>query len=140
MSEPLRIAAAVEGPTDAIVLEAVLKALLQDADFVFQTLQPEGSAAFGNTGVGWVGVYRWIRQSASEGGGSVSMNVHPRLSCVRLQRASKHGCLPQSGRKATWFGETIGSAAPIRKASSQPCPCAGGSGSARTTIDASKVT
>ena len=72
MSEPLRIAVVVEGPTDAIVLEAVLKALLQDADFVFQTLQPEGSAAFGNTGVGWVGVYRWIRQSASEGGGSVS--------------------------------------------------------------------
>ena len=28
MYEPLRIAAAVEGPTDAIVLEAVLKALL----------------------------------------------------------------------------------------------------------------
>ena len=72
MSEPLRIAAAVEGPTDAIVLEAILKALLRDADFVFQTLQPEGSAAFGSTGVGWVGVYRWSRQSASEGGGSVS--------------------------------------------------------------------
>ena len=72
MSEPLRIAAAVEGPTDAIVLEAILKALLRDADFVFQTLQSEGSAAFGSTGVGWVGVYRWSRQSASEGGGSVS--------------------------------------------------------------------
>ena len=72
MSEPLRIAAAVEGPTDAIVLEAILKALLRDADFVFQTLQPEGSAAFGSTGGGWVGVYRWSRQSASEGGGSVS--------------------------------------------------------------------
>ena len=59
MSEPLRIAAAVEGPTDAIVLEAILKALLQGEEFEFQTLQPEGSDAFdsappSSTGVGWV--------------------------------------------------------------------------------------
>ena len=46
MSEPLRIAAAVEGPTDAIVLEAILKALLPDTDFEFQTLQPEGIRCF----------------------------------------------------------------------------------------------
>ena len=77
MSEPLRVAAAVEGPTDVIVFRAILGALLPDTDFVFQTLQPEGSAAFGSapssgTGVGWVGVYRWSRQSACEGGGSVS--------------------------------------------------------------------
>ena len=77
MSESLRIAAAVEGPTDAIVLEAVLKALLPDTEFVLQTLQPEGSVAFGSasfsgTRAGWVGVYRWSRQSAREGGGSVS--------------------------------------------------------------------
>ena len=77
MSEPLRIAAAVEGPTDAIVLQAILRALLPDTDFKFQTLQPEGSVAFdsapsGSTGAGWVGVYRWSRQSACEGGGSVS--------------------------------------------------------------------
>ena len=77
MSEPLRIAVAVEGPTDAIVIGAILDGLLPDTDFVFQTLQPEGSSAFdtgtsGETGVGWVGVYRWCRQSASEGGGSVS--------------------------------------------------------------------
>ena len=77
MSEPLRIAAAVEGPTDVIVFRAILGALLPDTDFVFQTLQPEGSAAFGSapsggTGVGWVGVYRWSRQSACEGGGSAS--------------------------------------------------------------------
>ncbi len=79
MSESLRIAVAVEGPTDAIVLKAILCALLPDADFEFQTLQPEGSAAFGppsfgrsRTGKGWVGVYRWSRQAACEGGGSVS--------------------------------------------------------------------
>ena len=77
MSEPLHIAAAVEGPTDMIVLRAILKALLRDTEFVPHCLQPEGSAAFGSspsggTGVGWVGVYRWSRQSACEGGGSVS--------------------------------------------------------------------
>ena len=72
MSEPLRIAAAVEGPTDVIVLEAILGALLPDTDFEFQTLQPERSAAFGAMGAGWVGVYRWSRQAACEGGGSVS--------------------------------------------------------------------
>ena len=78
MYEPLRIAAAVEGPTDAIMLRAILRALLpDDADFVFQTLQPErsaafGSASFGATGAGWVGVFHWSRQSAQEGGGSVS--------------------------------------------------------------------
>ena len=77
MSEPLRFAVAAEGPTDAIALEAILKALLPDGEFVFQTLQPEGSAAFGSapfgrTGAGWAGVYRWSRQAASEGRGSVS--------------------------------------------------------------------
>ena len=78
MSEPLHIAAAVEGPTDTIVLQALLRALLRDTEFVFQTLQPEGSAAFdsapssGTGRGGWVGVYRWSRQSACEGGGSVS--------------------------------------------------------------------
>jgi hypothetical protein len=77
MSDPVRIAAAVEGPTDAIVLRAILSSVLTDREFEFQTLQPEGSAAFGSeplgeTGAGWVGVYRWSRQSAREGGGSVS--------------------------------------------------------------------
>ena len=77
MSDPLRVAAAVEGPTDKIVLQAIIHALLPTTDFEFHTLQPEGSVAFqppniAGTGAGWVGVYRWCRQSAAEGGGSVS--------------------------------------------------------------------
>lgn len=74
MSEPLRIAAAVEGPTDAIVLRAALNSFVKNsAEFVFETLQPEESVAFRSaTGTGWGGVYRWARQSADEGGGSVS--------------------------------------------------------------------
>ena len=77
MSECLRLALAVEGPTDRIALEAILDAVLPNREFQIQTLQPEGSVAFESattpkTGMGWGGVYRWCRQSASEGGGSVS--------------------------------------------------------------------
>ena len=77
MSDPLRVAVAVEGPTDAVVFEAILNSLLPNTDFVLQTLQPEASLAFisspsGKIGPGWAGVYRWCRQSASEGDGSVS--------------------------------------------------------------------
>ena len=77
MYEPLRVAVAVEGPTDVILLQAILSGILQDVEFELQTLQPEGSVAFGASsfcrpGVGWVGVYRWCRQAASEGGGHVS--------------------------------------------------------------------
>ena len=78
MFEPLRVAAVVEGPTDAIALKAILKASLPDgAEFELQTLQPEGSvafgtASFGRTGAGWGGVFRWCRQATDEGGGSVS--------------------------------------------------------------------
>ena len=77
MSETLRVAAAVEGRTDALVLEAILSALLPETDFEFHRLQPEGSLAFNpelfqETGVGWAGVYRWISQAVEEGQGSVS--------------------------------------------------------------------
>ena len=76
MSDPLRVAAVVEGPTDSIVLQAILEASLPGVEFEFHTLQPEGSAAFGaptsgSTGAGWVGVYRWSRQATEEAGGAV---------------------------------------------------------------------
>ena len=77
MYEPIRIAAAVEGPTDTIVIEAILSALLPDIEFELQTLQPEMSVAFepladNDMGAGWGGVYRWARQAVDEGSGSVS--------------------------------------------------------------------
>ena len=77
MSDPVRVAAAVEGPTDEIVLEAILKYIMGNIEFDLQILQPEQSAAFesfspSRTGFGWGGVYRWCRQSAAEGGGAVS--------------------------------------------------------------------
>ncbi|MCY4331361.1 MAG: hypothetical protein OXC96_02395 [Cyanobacteria bacterium MAG CAR1_bin_15] len=77
MSEPLRIAVVVEGPTDSIVLEAIVRSLLAGAEFEFDTLQPaEDSAVFGANfrlhGPGWGGVYRWSRQATEKGDGSLS--------------------------------------------------------------------
>ncbi len=71
MSEPVRIALVAEGPTDGIVLKAVLRAALGERPFVLTQLQPEGSVAFGDRGGGWVGVYRWCKQAAVRGGGRV---------------------------------------------------------------------
>lgn len=72
MSDPLRIAVVAEGPTDRIVIEAAMRAILKSREFVVTQLQPEGSLAFGESGSGWVGVYRWCRQSATRGGGRLS--------------------------------------------------------------------
>ena len=74
MSRSWRIAVAVEGRTDSIVLKAIIRSLLDGADFEFQTLQPESSVSFRGRPrpAGWSRVYRWSRQAAEEGGGSLS--------------------------------------------------------------------
>jgi hypothetical protein len=63
MSE-LRIALVAEGPTDAIIIEAALKAIL-DRPFVLQMLQPEATP--GAMGAGWCGVFKWCRAFAKRG-------------------------------------------------------------------------
>ncbi|MBW2708701.1 MAG: hypothetical protein JRD04_05375 [Deltaproteobacteria bacterium] len=77
MSKVLRIAFVVEGPTDFVMLKAVIENLLEGRDFVPQVLQPEMSEAFktvpGEDG-GWPGVLRWCLQSADQGGGRLSNN------------------------------------------------------------------
>lgn len=66
----LRIGLVSEGPTDFIVIEAALRSILgEDRPFVLNALQPEGSTAFGTLGTGWVGVYRWCKQAATNGHG-----------------------------------------------------------------------
>ena len=121
MSDPMRIAAAVEGPTDAIALEAILSALLPDTEFEFQTLQPEGSLAFGfdldaETGNGWAGVYRWIDQAVKEGGGSVSrcsvLSCHD-LLIIQVDADVAH---------KTYQSANIGDAACQDLPCSEPCP------------------
>jgi hypothetical protein len=63
MSE-LRVALIAEGPTDVIVIEAALKAIL-DRPFVLQTLQPEATRP--SVGTGWCGVLKWCRAFAERG-------------------------------------------------------------------------
>jgi len=63
MSE-LRVALIAEGPTDAIIIEAALKAIL-DRPFILQTLQPEATRP--TVGTGWCGVFKWCRAFAKRG-------------------------------------------------------------------------
>lgn len=60
----LRVALIAEGPTDAIVIEAALKALLP-RPFVMTRLQPEPTRP--QLGTGWGGVLRWCLEFASRG-------------------------------------------------------------------------
>lgn len=78
MSEPLRIALVAEGPTDRVVIEAALQAMLTDRAFVLKQLQPEGSLAFGGfgkSGGGWTGVYKWCKQAATRGDGQLARDA-----------------------------------------------------------------
>lgn len=63
MSE-LRVALVAEGPTDAVVIEAALKALLP-RPFVLTQLQPEPTRP--KLGTGWGGVLRWCLDFATRG-------------------------------------------------------------------------
>jgi hypothetical protein len=72
MSDPLRIALVAEGPTDAVVIEAALRAILGERSFRLQQVFPEHSSAFGSMGTGWVGVYRWCHAAVKRGNGSLS--------------------------------------------------------------------
>jgi hypothetical protein len=69
MSEALRVALVAEGPTDRVVIECALEAILGARPFVLRQVQPEQSVAFGQIGTGWVGVYRWCKQAVVRAGG-----------------------------------------------------------------------
>lgn len=120
MSNPntVRIAAAVEGPTDAIVLEAVLNA--------HRIRVPDSAAG----GIGSIRlrvkpnrnrmgrVYRWCRQSAAEGGGSVSgssvlsnhdlliIQVDADVADKTYSRSIRQGCRAPPGLERS-FGDTV---------------------------------
>lgn len=63
MSE-LRVALVAEGPTDAVVIEAALKAVLS-RPFTLARLQPEPTLP--QLGTGWCGVFKWCREFANRG-------------------------------------------------------------------------
>src|SRR2546427_644380 len=75
MSEPLRVALVAEGPTDKVVLESALISILGGRSFILKQLQPEESLPFGRVGTGWVGVYRWCRQTVARSGGPLRNDV-----------------------------------------------------------------
>lgn len=63
MSE-LRIALVAEGPTDQVIIKAVLKAILP-MTFVLTLLQPEPTRP--EMGGGWGGVFKWCREFGQQG-------------------------------------------------------------------------
>jgi hypothetical protein len=77
MSDPLRVAFVVEGPTDYAILKELVRRFLGNRDFVPQILQPEMSEAFkvtpGTEG-GWPGVCRWCVQTREQSGGDLANN------------------------------------------------------------------
>ncbi len=64
----LRIGLVVEGPTDFIVLEAALKAMLPGRSLIFSRLQPSDDLTFGSEtrGAGWGGVLNWCLQQTTD--------------------------------------------------------------------------
>jgi hypothetical protein len=47
------------------VVQAAVEAIIPNRPFILRQIQPEQSAAFGEIGTGWVGVYRWCGQSVA---------------------------------------------------------------------------
>lgn len=74
MSDP-RIALIAEGPTDYIIIEAALKAVLQ-RPFVLAQLQPEPTRP--EMGGGWGGVFKWCQEFRLRGAASIELD--PTLS------------------------------------------------------------
>jgi hypothetical protein len=63
MSNPVRVAFVMEGPTDYVVLRAAVRALLAGRDFEPTIIRPELDENLRpETEGGWGGVYKWCRQ------------------------------------------------------------------------------
>lgn len=70
MSE-LRIALVAEGPTDYVIIEAALKAILPDP-FIMTQLQPE--ATIPEMGNGWCGVLKWCYATSKRQTGPIDQD------------------------------------------------------------------
>ena len=72
MSDLLRVALVVEGPTDYVVLRAAMGAILGDRDYEATVLWPELSNGLETvTGGGWTAVYLWCRLAVKQAEGPV---------------------------------------------------------------------
>jgi hypothetical protein len=79
MSE-LRVALVAEGPTDTVLIEAGLQAILPGRPFTLTTLQPEQT--FSRMGTGWCGVFHWCRAFAARS--HASLETDPTLPGMDL--------------------------------------------------------
>jgi hypothetical protein len=71
----IRVALVAEGPTDSIVIEAALSAILNKHYFTLTLLQPEPTLP--QIGTGWCGVFKWCRDFVSRG--ATSLETDPTL-------------------------------------------------------------
>jgi hypothetical protein len=75
MSNPVRVAFVMEGPTDYVVLRAAVRALLAGRDFEPTSIWPELDENLRpKTEGGWGGVYKWCRQVLDQAGGTAREN------------------------------------------------------------------
>jgi hypothetical protein len=75
MSNPVRVAFVMEGPTDYVVLRAAVRALLAGRDFEPTNIWPELDENLRpKTEGGWGGVYKWCRQVLDQAGGTAREN------------------------------------------------------------------
>ncbi len=70
MSDSLRIALVAEGPTDTVIIDAALRAILKARAFILTQLQPEATRPEMESG--WCGVTKWCHKT--------------RLRCENLHR------------------------------------------------------
>lgn len=107
MSDLPTVVLAVEGPTDTIVLSAILRTVFDD--FVLSVAQPEstlGGSNYGPDGGGWKGVRGWCKGIGDSGGSASSLVfqnadlviVHldadvsdePEIACRKPKSATSH--------------------------------------------------
>ncbi len=97
MYEP-RVALIAEGPTDLIVIEAALKAILQ-RPFVLNQLQPEPTRP--DMGGGWGGVFKWCQEFRRRGAASIEADPtlsHFDMVIVHLDADVADKCYADCGR------------------------------------------
>lgn len=128
MSDP-RIALVAEGPTDFIVIEAALKAVLQ-RPFVLNQLQPEPTRP--EIGAGWCGVFKWCQEFRQRG--AVSIGSDPTLSHFDL--VIVHLDADVAGKSYADCGNAVAHAANGLQTlpCPQPCPPVSGAVAALNTV------
>lgn len=112
MSDP-RIALVAEGPTDFVVIEAALKAVLQ-RPFVLSQLQPEPTRP--KMGGGWGGVFKWCQEFRQRGMANIASDPtlsHFDLVIVHLDADVAHKHYADCGPAVAQAALTL-----------QPLPCA----------------